>query len=369
MYVSADDGFYVVDCSTDAVVDTEYIPLEAGPPAIDSADHRLYCPSVADVIVYDCRTESITARIALPDYAGHVVWSAAQDKVYVSFDLQRSCIAVIDCQTDSIVKFIPVVGGAAAMCLRAGEDRLYFGGDHLVGVVDLALDSVVRVIHLPGYVNWLAMNRATDRLVVQDWWNGTFVIDCAGDTIVDSLPYNVAGLGALDERTNRLYLFLGGTLCAVDMETGLIVDTLANADGNAMALDTFDDKAYVIRDDPPYGCDTVWVVNLDSGPARLLPLPDYGASGVIWNPLVNKVYIGGLNPPMGIEKTPSAKSRTTYGGPTILSEASSIKRLASSVVFDAMGRRVINPKPGVYFVREAQAQAQAQAIRKVVIQK
>ena len=37
------------------------------------------------------------------------------------------------------------------------------------------------------------------------------------------------------------------------------------------------------------------------------------------------------------------------------------------VVFDAMGRRVTQAKPGVYFVMEAQAQAQAQAIRKVVL--
>jgi hypothetical protein len=35
------------------------------------------------------------------------------------------------------------------------------------------------------------------------------------------------------------------------------------------------------------------------------------------------------------------------------------------VAFDAMGRKVLSPKPGVYFVREAQAQA----VRKVVIQR
>ena len=37
--------------------------------------------------------------------------------------------------------------------------------------------------------------------------------------------------------------------------------------------------------------------------------------------------------------------------------------------FDATGRRVVDPRPGVYFVREAQAQAQAQAVRKVVLTK
>jgi hypothetical protein len=69
----------------------------------------------------------------------------------------------------------------------------------------------------------------------------------------------------------------------------------------------------------------------------------------------------------GVEEShkPTAISRKLE--PTILSGASSVKRLASCVVFDAMGRRVTNPKPGVYFVREAQAQAKT--IRKVVIQR
>jgi photosystem II stability/assembly factor-like uncharacterized protein len=40
---------------------------------------------------------------------------------------------------------------------------------------------------------------------------------------------------------------------------------------------------------------------------------------------------------------------------------------AGTVAFDALGRRVLNPRPGVYFVREAQAQAQAHALRKVLI--
>jgi hypothetical protein len=70
----------------------------------------------------------------------------------------------------------------------------------------------------------------------------------------------------------------------------------------------------------------------------------------------------------GVEETPNGEWRMANGGPTILSGAG-VRCLASSVVFDAMGRRVRNPKPGVYFVREAQAQAQAQAqvVRRVVI--
>jgi hypothetical protein len=71
----------------------------------------------------------------------------------------------------------------------------------------------------------------------------------------------------------------------------------------------------------------------------------------------------------GVEESRKPQAASYKPQPTILSGASGVKRLASCVVFDATGRRVLNPKPGVYFVREAQAQAQAQAVRKVIIQR
>jgi hypothetical protein len=58
--------------------------------------------------------------------------------------------------------------------------------------------------------------------------------------------------------------------------------------------------------------------------------------------------------------------------PTILSGASGVGRLASSVVFDAMGRRVLNPRSGVYFARDEGQGTKDQAagrMRKVVIQR
>ncbi|MBN2465941.1 hypothetical protein JXD38_10015 [candidate division WOR-3 bacterium] len=53
----------------------------------------------------------------------------------------------------------------------------------------------------------------------------------------------------------------------------------------------------------------------------------------------------------GVADTPNDDVRMANGGPTILSGARGVRRLASCVVFDAMGRRVTSPKPGVYFVQ------------------
>jgi hypothetical protein len=68
----------------------------------------------------------------------------------------------------------------------------------------------------------------------------------------------------------------------------------------------------------------------------------------------------------GVEESPRPQAPGRKPEPSVLSGESGVKRLASSVVFDAMGRRVANPRSGVYFVCE---KPQARTIRKVVIQR
>jgi hypothetical protein len=69
---------------------------------------------------------------------------------------------------------------------------------------------------------------------------------------------------------------------------------------------------------------------------------------------------------LGISDNPGPQAVSRRPEPTVLSQ-SSVQSLKSSVLFDALGRRAADPKPGVYFVLDAQAQAQARAVRKVVV--
>lgn len=371
LYVTTYNWLYVVDCQTDAIVDMESVGLGGNVPVLDSTDNKLYCPSSQDMLVYDCDAESVVARIPLPYYfSGHVVWSPTYNKVYMSFDLYRSCVMVIDCRADTVLKYIPIVGGAKDMCVR-GSDKVYFAGDHSIGVIDVATDSFISHIHLPDTPTWLALNPVTDRLVIQDWWDGTFVYDCVGDTLVDSLPYNVAGFGGIDVRKNHLYLRLMDGLCTIDLETGAVLDTLLARAVGSVALDTTDNKAYVLMEDFSHGNDTIWVVDTDSGQLlRVLQTGEFSSCRAFWNPLMNKVYVGAYSPGYGVEQPPVVQAREVSSSPTILTGASSVERLASCVVFDATGRRVLNPKSGVYFVRdEGRGAGDAGRMRKVIVQR
>jgi len=93
-------------------------------------------------------------------------------------------------------------------------------------------------------------------------------------------------------------------------------------------------------------------------------------------PLYRMKRSGGLEeaarPEVRMTKLP-----TIIRGVLFLPEASGEKREARGELLDVPGRRVLDLhsgandvsrlSPGVYFVREVQAQAQAQAVRKVVI--
>ena len=73
---------------------------------------------------------------------------------------------------------------------------------------------------------------------------------------------------------------------------------------------------------------------------------------------------------VGVKERSKPQAPSRKPAATILSGASGVKRLASSVIFDAMGRRVVNPRSGVFFIRgEEQGTGDAGRTRKVVIQR
>jgi hypothetical protein len=102
----------------------------------------------------------------------------------------------------------------------------------------------------------------------------------------------------------------------------------------------------------------------------------YGAqmAWVVWQSNRNGDWdiFGSYEYNSGIEESfkPQAPSRKL--APTILSGASGGKRLASCVLFDAMGRTVMNPRSGIYFVRDEGQRTKDEPtgpMRKVVIQR
>jgi hypothetical protein len=90
------------------------------------------------------------------------------------------------------------------------------------------------------------------------------------------------------------------------------------------------------------------------------------------NNTIHDYVDGDINIPSGIEECPKRRPLCGKLEPTILPGASGVKRPASSVAFDAMGRRVANPRSGIFFVQERSAvsgEPSAVTVRKAVITK
>jgi hypothetical protein len=74
----------------------------------------------------------------------------------------------------------------------------------------------------------------------------------------------------------------------------------------------------------------------------------------------------------GVEESPTWSAPSHKLAATILGGASGVRRLASGVVYDATGRRVLAPKPGVYFLRDEGLRTKDGAtvrVRKVILNK
>jgi hypothetical protein len=99
-----------------------------------------------------------------------------------------------------------------------------------------------------------------------------------------------------------------------------------------------------------------------SGAAGVAADSEYAYVACSWAGLQIFQYYGA-----GVEETSNVERRMSNGA-TMLSRASAARYLSSGVAFDAMGRRVLNPRPGVLFVPEAVSGARsAGRVRKVIV--
>jgi hypothetical protein len=115
-----------------------------------------------------------------------------------------------------------------------------------------------------------------------------------------------------------------------------------------------------------------WHVEAIPGPAGVggvdIEVGDNGQVVIVYSTEDSGLWCARGMDVVGAKESPRPQALVRSSGPTVLSGESAVKRLASGVVFDAMGRRVIDPKPGVYFVRdEGRGAGVVGRTRKVVI--
>ncbi|HTW91898.1 MAG TPA: YncE family protein [bacterium] len=367
-------------------------------------NNKLYISNSGDntVSIVACANDSIVATISGRDWPDASCCSS-DGKVYVCNDGYG--VTVIDPVGDSVRKVIEVGHNPWGICYDRTDNKIYIGmwndGDS-VKVISVSTDSVVKAVAMPSDLHYqdVRWNQNHDKLYVSSSDDSeVVVIDCATDTILRTVRTTATGLGSsyVDSVTDRVYFADpdGTTLHVLDARADSFLKNVSAGSVGAMIDNRLTGTEHRLYSIGSYPSSKVAVVSgATDSVLRHIQVGDE-PFGLAWNPVHSWVYVSNCDGssitvvrdslPAGIEEShrqaSSSKPLPTVVRGILRVPASSVMRGASCALLDISGRKVLDLHPGandvralapgVYFVREAQGQAQAQAhaVRKVVLTK
>lgn len=377
-YDSTDDKMYyatstvlgevgAIDASTNQPVGH----VQVGPYPQDIVWHaptnRVYCGGDSDVTVIDPKADTVTK--VLPVKWCLMLCSAPRvNKVYaVSFNSSGDMeLAVIDCKNDSVVKTIPMPSNYVvwSMChvSTAGYDKLYFSAYGAVIIVDCIADTLVR--SYPSGYSYVAAGCDGKRV----YWatmDSLCTFDPAGDTLVASVPWDAYGLGGTllyVPDVDKVYCTCpAGQDCILvaDGATDSLIAQIPLYIPELLCYDAASKLVYV-------GCDPTHesgITFVDSRTDRVV-----GSLNSQVNPAVftmasphRRLYVGPFSgyilsssmpvirtDPPGVVEAAQSIALKKPAIPTIMSKNMPFVVHQPSVLLDAVGRKVLDVKPGLH---------------------
>jgi YVTN family beta-propeller protein len=293
--------------------------------------------------------------------------------VAVACDL-ASKVVILDAQQHNVVAEFDVGSGPQSMCWDTYMGRL-FCANRWDSTVTTARGEVGRDIWF--VEAWLNVGRYPDGLCIDSTdakaYCGT---DDRGVAVITSsldVTHIVTGHrstpACYNPRQNMVYCTdqdtLDSTVTVIDCSTDVVVATVAVGNQPKLAyFNSINNKVYCVN---YRSCDVGVIDAATNEVVVTIPTGSY-PQAIAWNTAQNRTYVScfeGIyvirdSMPNAVEESPKPQASSHKPLTTVMRQLP-----AGTEAFDAMGRRVSNPKPGIYFVREAQAQAQA--VRKVVI--
>jgi len=363
--VDNEDSVKVIGVSSDSVIATVAIAGEPRGLCYSSQNNRIYCAvdvynNHGKVAVIDGASNVLVAQVPVGNVPWMVCYNPSSNKVYCA-NLNDNSVSVVNCSTNTVVATISVSGRPAALCFNSQDNKVYCATPLDVAVIDGASNQVLAGLPYEASsvtATALCYDSTQDKVYCSYYyssWPNTYyrvsVYDGHADIPIstDTIPGSPSALYC-NELNDKVY-------CA-NQGSGTGVVTLIDGTTNQVL-------GSIPVGDKPVGFghnrrqNRVYVANY--GSSNLSVLRDSG---------------GGIQESLTPQAVSSKPAHTIIRGVLFLPEATNRKPQAASLM-DVSGRNVLDLRPGandvrvlapgVYFVREAQAQAQAQAIRKVVV--
>lgn len=347
--------------------------------------------------VLDCATEKIVGRVPVGWEVDLMCYNSTNDKIYVAASY-GSRVVVVDCAGDTVAAVVELGSPVYTLAWNSVSNRVYCmeAEVHAVAVIDCATDVVSTLIPLPDYPFGLLYIPTYNKLYVSDYGANICVVDGAGDSLLRTIPmsgrqefrlYDSANDRVYAEESPASLLNVwdpGSDTLVAGISVGgasTVIENGRTGDANRVYCTSPDEnKVYVVSG----AADTVVrAIGVGSHPAALAlnPAHDWvyvaNLAGSSITVLSDTALVGAGE---GALHAPSRKPRpTVVRGVLDLGVGGRQNAEYRAGLLDAAGRKVLELHsgandvralaPGVYFIREAGAQAPAEAVLRVVITK
>jgi DNA-binding beta-propeller fold protein YncE len=404
LYFSAGaSGVGVVDCQTNKV--TSYVCASREPYitppsclAYDAQGGKLYVRKDTSLLVLDCKADTVLREIPVGAFAFDSDWQMELnpdlDKLYVLSSLPSSYrLVVVDCAADTVCQRLELPGWSLTDVFLSPElNQLWFlhGG---YTVIDCDDDSVLTDTN-PQLHCRLGSYDPSNHKVYAASDTALFVIDMYTRLPLESLSIPHAdqawtGQVYCARQSGKVYWSRQYPEYLHEIDSVFTVDTRTDSIASIFTVPFMSTKVCEDRSGNYVYFSSGYLLAADTHTDSIVSgvrLP-VGPNSLVRNSATNRLYFAGHTDSViqvvydsivfaGLQAAPGGQTQAARLQ-TLLNRSAPFRSPTDAVLFDASGRRAVALKDGpndmshlalgVYFIREAQAQAQAQAVRKIVL--
>lgn len=266
LYVTAGDGFDVIDTATNTAITRVSVPTVGGIAVTpDGAIYLLGIDgtvSVIDPVTY--------TTIAAVDVGTNTIgMTASGDAVYVTNSSNES-VAVIDTTTNTVETTVPVGRNPIQATALDGTVYVTNAGSGTVSAIDSATNTVIATVPVGGVP--IGVTSAAGRVyVVEGVSQSIAVIDGTSNTVVETIPVGGGSLTGIAATTNGSTVFVNQS----DTDTVAIIDLDDPTTRQTLAVGARPGGAIAAADNT-----TAYITNGAAASVSVLTTADAGCVGI-----------------------------------------------------------------------------------------
>jgi YVTN family beta-propeller protein len=291
LFVGGDNGVAVFDGLTDRLI-TRATRGGLGPRAACYASqvNKLYWVGGGNTFALDGATGRDRATILTPNgYA--ICYNPVVNRVYASAHDTSGLLLVIDAANDSVTRRLRIgIGYEPALVCNPLDNKVYVmsSDDGRIFVVDCATDSVIDTLQVNGIPGHLVYNRISDKLYCCDWSDEVTVIDCRSDTVLARISLT-GGIdaAAFNPVANKLYCDDGAGIDIICGQGDTLLGRVPlSRDASILLVDSTDNLVWCSS----YS-DTIYAVDGQGDSLCAAVAVGNAPNTMCYNPTRNRVYL------------------------------------------------------------------------------